>query len=153
MRAPGSKALVLLVALAVAGGAAGVGWWSWPREKHAAVTTFETFYWKLQKGDLPAARALALPGSEADRALAAPPPAEPKSAVARGFALDVRHRADGELEGRKTVRISGRATVTVDPVGQPSAFGVLVPREVEARLVEDGGTWRITSFRDTATRE
>jgi hypothetical protein len=150
MRAVSSKALVLMLALVVTGGAGLLAWRSWPREKHAAVTVFEAFYWKLQKGDLPAARALALPGSEAEQALAAPAPAA-RDSVARGFALDVKHRADGELAGRRAVRIVGHATVTVDPVGQASAFGVLVPHEVEAQLVQDGDSWRVASFRDELT--
>jgi hypothetical protein len=149
MRAGSSKALVLTLALVVTGGVGTLVWRGWRGEKHAAVATFEAFYWKLQKGDLSAARALALPGSEAEQALADPPSGAPETApVARGFALDVRHRADGKLEGRAVVKISGTATVTVDPIGQASAFGVLVPHEVEARLVEDAGTWRVTSFKD-----
>ena len=147
MGAVSRKALVLMLALAGVGGAFGLRWLGGRGEKHAAVAAFEAFYWKLQKGDLPAARALALPGSEAEHALADPGNAATQP-VARGFALDVKPRADGELEGRPVVRITGRATVTVDPIGQASAFGVLVPHEVEARLVRDHGAWRVTSFRD-----
>src|SRR5262245_31752781 len=109
MRAVSSKALVLLTALVVTSGAGLLAWWSWPRENHAAVTAFEAFYWKLQKGDLEAARSLALPGSEAERSLTG----WTAGAPARGFALDVAQRGDGKLEGRPTVRISGHATVTV----------------------------------------
>lgn len=122
------------------------------RDEHPAVTAFEAFYWKLQKGDLAAASALVVPGSEADLALAAKRESAGGSAnaeIARGFELDVRHEADGELAGRPAIRLRGEATVRVDPAGYTSAFGVPVPHEVEARLVEEGGSWRVAAFRDT----
>ena len=53
-----SLLLVLSTALLVAGGAYGRSWLEEDREKHPAVTTFEMFYWKLQRNDLDAASAL-----------------------------------------------------------------------------------------------
>jgi len=144
------KARMLVLALLVSAG--GYVACSLGRDKHPAVTAFEAFYWKLQKRDLVAAGAMVVPGSEADLALAAQrdgAPGSPDGAVARGFELDVRHEADGELAGRPAIRLRGEATVTVDPAGYSSAFGVPTTHEVEARLVEEGGSWRVAAFRDT----
>ena len=146
--------LALAVPFVVAGGAYGAygrGWLELDREKHPAVEAFEVFYWKLQKHDLAAAGELVLPGSDAERTLAVErdAPTAPDAAIARGFALQLSHEADGELAGRPVIRLSGQATVTVDPAGYVSAFGEPVPHEVEARLVEDGGSWRVAAFRDT----
>jgi len=144
--------LVLAVALTLAGGAYGRGWLDSEREKHPAVEAFEAFYWKLQRRDLAAASALVEPGSEAELALSKQPDVAAAGSagagVTRGFALELRHEADGESSGRPVIRLSGEATVTVDPAGYVSAFGVPELHEVEARLVEDGGRWRVSAFRD-----
>lgn len=147
-----SRSFVLVLAPLVASGALALGWHFWNRGKHPAVESFETFYWKLQKGDLSAASALVEPGSEAELALSAelaqiavdPAP----WGTARGFALDIDHESDGELAGRPVIRLHGQATVTVDPAGYTSAFGVAVPHEVEARMVEADGSWRVATYRD-----
>jgi hypothetical protein len=147
-----SRSIVLALAPLVAGGALALGWQLWKAEKHPAVESFETFYWKLQKGDLRAASALVEPGSEAALALdakLAQVAAGPEGAeTARGFALDIDHESDGEHEGRPVIRLHGQATVTVDPAGYSTAFGVAVPHEVEARMVEADGAWRVATYRD-----
>lgn len=142
------KALVLLLALACAAGAYGLGWLDLSRGKHPAEATFEAFYWKVQKGDLVAAGELVVPGSEADAVLAEtresrglPGAAFP---IARGFSLEL----DSREETREGFRLRGRAIVTVDPPGHASAFGVQVPHDVEARLVHEGGAWRVADFDD-----
>jgi hypothetical protein len=144
--------LVLSTALLLAGGAYGRGWLESDREKHPAVAAFELFYWKLQKHDLDAASALVVPGSEAELSLVAErtigAAGESEAGVARGFALDVTREADGEQEGRPVIRLQGEATVNVDPKGFVSAFGVPELHEVEARLIEDPGGWRVVAFRD-----
>lgn len=144
------KARSLVLALVVAAGGHVACSLDLGREKHPAVTAFEAFYWKLQQGDLAAAGALVVPGSEAELALAAKRESNPVgTGVARGFELDVRHEADGDLSGRPAIRLHGGATVRVDPAGYTSAFGVPVPHEIEARLVQEGGSWRVAAFRDT----
>jgi hypothetical protein len=144
--------LVLSTALLVAGGAYGRGWLGSDDEKHPAVAAFEIFYWKLQRHDLEAASALVVPGSEAELALVAQgtvgAAGESHAGVARGFALDVSHEEDGEDSGRPVIRLRGEATVNVDPKGFVSAFGVPELHEVEAQLVEDGGSWRVAAYRD-----
>ncbi len=144
--------LALATSLVVAGAAYGRSWLDADREKQDAVAAFETFYWKLQKKDLAAASRLVVPGSEAELALtqereqSANRPAD--SGVARGFALDLSPEADGEYSGRPVIRLRGLATVNVDPAGYLSPFGVTEMHEVEARLVEDGGSWRVAAYRD-----
>jgi hypothetical protein len=144
--------LVLATALLLAGGAYGRGWLDSDGEKHPAVAAFEVFYWKLQKNDLEAASALVVPGSEAELALTSEREVgsvgAPDSGVARGFALEVSHEADGEQAGRPVIRLHGQATVNVDPAGYVSAFGVPELHDVEARLVEEQGSWRVAAFRD-----
>ena len=144
--------LVLAAALVVAGAAYGRSWLDSDREKHPAVEAFEAFYWKLQKNDLAAAGALVVPGSEAELALTEESEVfavgAADSGVARGFVLDVSHEADGDDSGRPVIRLRGQATVNVDPAGYLSPFGVAELHEVEARLVEDGGSWRVAEFRD-----
>lgn len=143
--------LVLGLALLFAGGAWGHAWLDSTRTKHPAVDAFEAFYWKLQRNDLAAAGALVVPGSEADLALLE------KRAVgvaaelgtARGVALELERDSEKELSGREAIRLRGRATVNIDPARYLSAFGVPELHEVEARLVEDGGSWRVVAFRDT----
>ena len=134
--------LTLSLALLLAGGAWGHAWLDSSRAKHPAVDAFETFYWKLQRNDLAAAGALVVPGSEADLALI-----EKRSVgvaaelgTARGFALELELERDTEkeLSGREAIRLSGRATVNIDPAGHLSAFGVPELHEVEAHLVEIG---------------
>jgi hypothetical protein len=143
------KARALVLALAVAAGGQVACGLDLGGGKHPAVTAFEAFYWKLQKGDLAAAGALVVPGSEAERTLATRRAAAADAEVARGFALDVSREPDGELAGRPAIRLHGEATVTVDPAGYASPFGVPVPHQVEARLVEEAGSWRVAAFRDT----
>jgi hypothetical protein len=149
-----SRSFVLVLAPLVAGGAIGLGWHFWNQRKHPAEETFEAFYWKLQKRDLGAASALVEPGSEADLALTAEraqsDAGKPPMATARGFALELDHETDGELSGRPVVRLHGRASVRVDPAGYLSAFGVPVPHDVEARMVEVAGGWRVATYRDVA---
>ena len=144
--------LVLSTALLLAGGAYGRGWLDSDREKHPAVAAFEVFYWKLQRRDLEAASALVVPGSEAELALTAEATigavGESEAGVARGFELEVSHEADGEQAGRPALRLYGEATVNVDPKGFVSAFGVPELHDVEARLVEDQGSWRVAEYRD-----
>jgi len=144
--------LVLSTALLLAGGAYGRGWLDSDQEKHPAVAAFEAFYWKLQRHDLEAAGALVVPGSEAELALTAErtigAAGEPEVGVARGFALDLSHELDGEDSGRPVIRLQGEATVNVDPKGFVSAFGVPELHDVEARLVEDQGSWRVATYRD-----
>jgi hypothetical protein len=116
------------------------------------VAAFEIFYWKLQRHDLEAANSLVVPGSEAELALVAErtvgAAGEPVAGVARGFALDVSHEADGDDAGRAMIRLQGEATVSIDPKGFVSAFGVPELHDVEAQLVEDAGAWRVVAFRD-----
>jgi len=144
--------LVLSTALLVAGGAYGRGWLEFSREKHPAVAAFETFYWKLQRNDLAAAGTLVVPGSEAELELVAE--REVGSAgseavgVARGFELDLSQEVDDEDAGRRVIRLYGEATVNIDPAGYVSAFGVPELHDVEARLIEDQGGWRVAAFRD-----
>ena len=144
--------LVLSTALLVAGGAYGRGWLESDPEKHPAITTFEVFYWKLQRRDLEAASTLVVPGSEAELALVAErtvgAAGEPNGGVARGFALELSHELDGDDSGRPLLRLQGEATVNVDPKGFVSAFGVPELHEVEAQMVEDEGAWRVVAFRD-----
>jgi hypothetical protein len=144
--------LVLAAALVVAGAAYGRSWLDSDREKQLAVAAFEAFYWKLQKNDLAAASALVVPGSEAELALAVESEIGAGGAtatgVARGFALDVSHEVEGEYSGRPVIHLRGQATVNVDPAGYRSPFGVAELHEVEARLVEDAGSWRVAAFRD-----
>ena len=145
--------LVLSTALLVAGGAYGRGWLdSSDQDGHPAIAAFEAFYWKLQRNELEAASALVLPGSEAELALtverAIGPADDAPPAVARGFALDVSLETDGEPPEQPVVYIEGEATVTVDPRGFVTAFGVPELHEVEARLVEDDGAWRVAAYRD-----
>jgi hypothetical protein len=147
-----SLSFVLVLAPLVAGGAFGLGWHYLDREKHPAEETFEAFYWKLQKRELSAASALVDPGSEADLALseerAQSAAGTAQAPSARGFALDLDHESDGELAGRPVIHLHGQATVRVDPAGYASAFGVAVPHEVEARMVEADGSWRVATYRD-----
>lgn len=147
-----SRSFVLVLAPLVAVGALVLGWHFWKSEKHPAVASFETFYWKLQKGDLRGASALAEPGSEAalalDEKLAQVSSGPAAAGTARGFALDIDHESDGEHDGRPVIRLHGSATVTVDPTGYTTAFGVAVPHEVEARMIEADGAWRVATYRD-----
>jgi hypothetical protein len=144
--------LVLSTALLVAGGAYGRSWLEADREKHPAVTTFEMFYWKLQRNELEAASALVAPGSEAELALtvdrAIGTADDACAGVARGFALDLDVDAEDDLAGRPSVFLAGEATVSIDPKGFASAFGVPELHEVEARLVEQDGAWRVAAYRD-----
>ena len=144
--------LVLATALLVAGGAYGHSWLEADREKHPAVTTFEVFYWKLQRNELEAASALVAPGSEAELALAVDraiaTPNDSCAGIARGFALDLDVDDADDLAGRPAVFLEGEATVNIDPRGFVSAFGVPELHEVEARLVEHDGAWRVAAYRD-----
>jgi len=144
--------LVLSTALLVAGGAYARGWLDASPEKHPAVAAFEIFYWKLQRQDLQAASALVVPGSEAELALLAArtvgAAGEPLAGVARGFALDLSHQADADASGAEAIRLLGEATVNVDPKGFVSAFGVPELHDVEARLIEQDGAWRVIAYRD-----
>jgi hypothetical protein len=146
-----SLLLVLSTALLVAGGAYGHGWLEEAPEKHPAVTTFEMFYWKLQRNDHDAASALVAPGSEAELALAVDraiaTPIDACAGVARGFALEL-DVDDAEHAGRPAVFLAGEATVNIDPKGFVSAFGVPELHDVEARLVELDGAWRVAAYRD-----
>jgi hypothetical protein len=143
--------LVLSTALLAAGGAYAHSWLEKEPEKHPAVTTFEVFYWKLQRNDLDAAGQLVAPGSEAELALAVDraiaTPDDTRDGVARGFALDLDVDTD-EHAGAPAVFLAGEATVNVDPKGFASAFGVPEIHQVEARLVEHDGTWRVAAYRD-----
>ena len=143
--------LVLSLALLLAGGAWGHAWLDSSRTQHPAVDAFATFYWKLQRNDLAAAGALVVPGSEADLALLEKRTVgvAAELGTARGFALELARDTERELSGREAIRLSGRATVNIDPAGHLSAFGVPELHEVEAHLVEDGGSWRVVAFRDT----
>ena len=144
--------LVLSTALLAAGGATAHSWLEEEPEKHPAVTTFEVFYWKLQRNDLDAAGLLVAPGSEAELALAVDRaiaiPNDMRSGVARGFALDLDVDAGDDHAGRPAVFLAGEATVNVDPKGFVSAFGEPELHEVEARLVEHDGAWRVAAYRD-----
>ena len=144
--------LVLTTALLVAGGAYGRGWLDFERGKHPAVAAFEVFYWKLQRKDLEAAGSLVVPGSEAELELTAEREVGGVGSeavdIARGFELELRQEADDEDDGRRVIRLYGEATVNIDPAGYVSAFGVPELHDVEARLVEDQGGWRVAAFSD-----
>lgn len=144
--------LVLSTALLVAGGAYARGWLDAEAEKHPAVAAFEIFYWKLQRQELEAASALVVPGSEAELALLAArtvgAAGEPQAGVARGFALELRHEVDADDAGGEVIHLQGEATVNIDPKGFASAFGVPELHDVEARLTEVHGAWRVLAFRD-----